>query len=157
MLTKDKRGIRCDRCGLDIVEKFSYFSFDIQEANVINNTISLKPSTVSFDICPRCLEELKAIIIKSYKPYRIVNNRSCPGGIFCDLSGIHMIGTFTCYYICVSSVTVDIKSKPSTQVMDDKYVELWICANTFAQLKNRAEEIQNKESQEWSSQAIQTK
>jgi hypothetical protein len=69
-----------------------------------------------------------------------------------------MIGTFICYYICVSSVNVDIKAKPSTQITDDKYVELWVCTSMFIQLKNRAEEIQNsKESQEWSSQAIQTK
>jgi hypothetical protein len=104
------------------------------------------------------MEDIKATVIKCYKPSRIIENRSCPRGIFCDFSGVHMNGTFTCYYICVSIVTVDINTSPSTKIVDDKYLELWICANAFTKLKDRAAEIQNnKENKEWSSQTIQTK
>ena len=161
MLSPDKRGIVCDRCGMSVLEKFTYFSFDANEVSVINNSMTFlksATSTYSIDICERCMEEIKAIIIKCYKPYRIVDNRSCPRGIFCDLSGVHLSGTFTCYYICVSSVMVDIQGNPITTVKDGKYLELWVSANAFLQLKNRALEIQNsKENREWSSQTIKTK
>ena len=161
MLTSDKRGIICDHCALNVVEKFTYYSFDAKEVIVSNNSMSFSRAIApaySFDICQRCMEEIKTIIIKCYKPSRIADNRSCPKGIFCDLSGIHMFGNFTCYYICVSIVVVDVNMSPSTKVIDDKYLELWVCADAFAQLKNLAAEIQNnKENQEWSSQTVQTK
>ena len=161
MLAADKNGIVCDSCGMNVVEKFTYFSFDAKVATVSNNAISFAHAaapTYSFDICQRCMEEIKATIIRCYKPSRIVDNRSCPQGLFCDLSGVHMNGNFTCYYICVSIVVVDIHSKPSTTVTDDKYLELWVSDDAFAQLKNKAVAVQNnKGNKEWSSQAIQTK
>jgi hypothetical protein len=160
MLTQDKHGINCDRCGMQIVEKFTYYSFDAKEVTVTNNSMSFAHGitpTYSFDICSRCMAELKAIIIKCYKPSRIIDNRSCPNGIFCDLSGILMHGNFTCFYICVSVVAVDINGNPSTQVIDEKYVELWVSNDVFTQLKTKAIEIQNSKDKEWSSQAIQTR
>lgn len=161
MLSTDKRGICCDRCGMSVVEKFTYFSFDAKEVAVTNNSMSFARSAApaySFDICQRCMEEIKAIIIKCYKPSRIIDNKSCPQGIFCDLSSVRMFGNFTCYYICISIVVVDINMSPSTKVTDDKYLELWVCTDAFLQLKNRAAEIQNrKENKEWSSQTLQTK
>lgn len=161
MLTTDKRGIICDRCNMNVVEKFTYYSFDAKEVSVVNNSMSFinsESSAYSFDICQRCMEEMKAIIIKCYKPSRIINNRSCPQGVFCDLSGIHMIGTFTCYYICVSIVIVNIDMNPSANIKDDKYLELWVSTDAFTQLKNRAIEIKtNKDNKTWSAQAIQTK
>jgi hypothetical protein len=160
MLTQDKRGVYCDRCGMQVIEKFTYYSFDAKEVVVTNNSMSFTQGstpTHSFDICSRCMEEIKAIIIRCYKPSRIIDNRSCPNGIFCDLTGTIMRGNFTCFYICVSVVVVNINNNPSVQITDEKYVELWICSDAFAQLKNKAIEIQNKENKEWSSQAIQTK
>lgn len=166
MLSSDKRGIQCDKCGLTVIEKFTYYSFDAQEAVVTNGTISFAAPAgmshmgpmFSFDICSRCMEEYKAIIKRCYKPSRIIDNRSCPNGIFCDFTGVHMRGSFICYYICVSIVVVDINMKPSTRVTDDKFVELWISAEAFEQLLKRAKEIHaNKENKEWSSQSISTK
>jgi hypothetical protein len=160
MLTKDKRGIICDWCGLNVIEKFDYFSFDAKEAIVTNNSIVLSKATDpshSFDICQRCMDEIKDIVIKCYKPSRIIDNKKCPQGITCDLTGIRMNGTFICYYICVSSVSVDINMKPSVNVVDDRYVELWVSKEAFDKLKAKAVEAQNKGSQEWSSQAITTK
>jgi hypothetical protein len=160
MLTKDKRGIICDRCGLTIMERFQYFSFDAKEATVTNNSIAFAQTTDpshSFDICQRCMDEIKAIIIKCYKPSRIIDNKKCPQGITCDLTGIRMGGTFTCYYICVSSVAVDVNAKPPVNIMDGRYVELWVSKEAFDKLKNQALEVKNKGSQEWSSQAITAK
>jgi hypothetical protein len=160
MLTKNKRGIICDHCALTITEKFEYFSFDAKEATVTNNSISFSRTTDpshSFDICQKCMDEIKAIVIKCYKPSRIIDNKKCPQGITCDLTGVRMNGTFTCYYICVSFVSVDINMKPSANVIDDRYVELWVSKEAFDKLKAQAVEAQNKGSQEWSSQAITTK
>jgi hypothetical protein len=47
--------------------------------------------------------------------------------------------------------------KPSVNIMDDKYVELWISKEAFDKLKSQATEVKNKGNQEWSSQAITTK
>ncbi len=160
MLTQDKRGICCDRCGMQVIEKFTYYSFDAKEVTVTNNSMSFARGTTptySFDICSRCMEEIKAIIIRCYKPSRIIDNKSCPNGIFCDLSGTLMRGNFVCFYICVSIVVVNINSSPSTQVTDEKYVELWVCNDIFYALKNKAAEIQSKDNKQWSSQVIQTK
>jgi len=160
MLTKDKRGVCCDRCALTMMERFQYFSFDAKEAVVTNNSIVLSKTAEpshSFDICQRCMDEIKAIIIKCYKPSRIIDNKTCPKGITCDFTGVKMNGTFICYYICVSSVSVDINMKPSVNIMDDKYVELWISKEAFDKLKSQATEVKNKGNQEWSSQAITTK
>jgi hypothetical protein len=157
MLTKDKRGILCDRCSLTVLEKFEYFSFDAKEATVTNNSISFSRATDpshSFDVCQRCMDEIKTIIIKCYKPSRIIDNKKCPQGITCDLTGVRMNGTFICYYVCVASVRVDINAQPSVNVMDDKYVELWISKEAFDKLKSQAAETKNKGNQEWSSQAI---
>jgi hypothetical protein len=163
MLSKDKKGIICDRCAMGVTAKFTYYSFDAQEVNVNNNSMVIAQATNpmtpgwSFDICQRCMEEIKAIIIKCYKPSRIIDNRSCPNGITCDLTGIRMNRDFVCYYIVVSIVNVDLNAKPSTKVVDDKYLELWVCKEAFEQLRSKALEIKNnKENKEWSAQSILT-
>jgi hypothetical protein len=159
MLTKNRRGVICDRCGLQSDEKFTYYSFDAKEVIVANNSMSFTRTPIhSFDICSRCIEELKTIIIKCYKPSRIINNTRCPQGITCDLSGVRMNNNFVCYQIIVAIVNVNVNSNPSSNVVDAEYLELWVSVDIFAQLKNRATEIKNnKENQQWSSQAIQTK
>jgi hypothetical protein len=97
------------------------------------------------------MNEIKNAIIKNYKPYRIINDRSCPGGIFCDLSGQHMSGNFICYYVCISIVAVNVNTTPSVTVKDDKYLELWISTNAFSELNDCATKIQsNKENKQWS-------
>jgi hypothetical protein len=97
------------------------------------------------------MDEIKDAIIKNYKPYRIIDNRSCPSGIFCDLSGQHMNGNFICYHICISIVAVNVSITPSVVVKDDKYLELWVGASAFTELKDRALKIQsNKENKQWS-------
>jgi hypothetical protein len=158
MLLSTKNGIRCDKCGLGIAEKFTYYSFDIKEVVVTNNSMSFgRDITYSFDICQRCMEEIKATVIKCYKPTRIINNKSCPTGIFCDFTSTHMHNNFICYYICVSIIAVNMNQKPCSTVMDDKYLELWICKEAFEQLRNKTIEIQNnKENQEWSSKSVKT-
>ena len=157
MLLPAKNGLCCDRCGLTVIDRFTYYSFDAQEVSVHSNTMSLSNPTSSFDICQRCMEELKTIIIKHYKPYRIINNKSCPQGIFCDLTSTRLAGNFTCYYISVSVVVVDVNARPSANVTDDKYLELWVCKDAFDQLKNKAAEIQkNKDNKEWSSKSTLT-
>jgi len=159
MLTQDKRGICCDKCAMTVTEKFTYYSLDAKEVTVTNSTMVIAAAVAySFDICDRCMEEIKSTIIKCYKPSRIIDNKNCPQGICCDLTGIRMNGIFTCYYVCVSIVNVDVKGQPSAKVVDDKYLELWVCSEAFARLKSRALEVQNsKENQEWSAQAVQPK
>lgn len=157
MLSADKRGIICDRCAMNIKEKFTYFSFDIDEISVSNNIMNVKNTVVlSLDICPKCFDDFKNSVIKNYKPYRIVDNRSCPNGIFCDLSGAHMYGTFTCYHITVSYISVDVNA--SVNVIDDEYVELYVSDSVFASLRDKSEEIKkNKDAHIWSSETMQAK
>ena len=159
MLLADKRGIICDHCSMSVIEKFIYFSFDLQELVVRNNIVpALKTTAVpifSFDICQHCMEDFKAIILKCYKPTRILPNRSCPQGIFCDLTGNHMHGNFTCYCVNVSEVSVNISLTPTATVTDHNYLELWIGSDAFEQLKTRAIDLRkNKEALVWSSSSI---
>lgn len=156
MLLSTKNGIVCDACGMGVIEKFTYYSFDLQEVIVKNSVVpALQNVTIpifSFDICQHCMENIKATIIKCYRPTRITPGRQCPQGIFCDLTGRHLSGDFTCYNACVSIVAVDTNLTPAAKVMDPKYLELWISDTAFEQLKARAIELRkNKENQTWSS------
>ena len=154
MLLTNKNGVRCDRCGMSIVEKFVYFSFDMQELTVKNNKLpTLKNTAVpifSLDICEHCMEDFKATILKCYRPTRILPG-SCPQGIFCDLTGSHLNGNFACYHVNVSEVSVDISLTPTARVTDRDYLELWVSNEAFEQLRARAIDLRKNEAQTWSS------
>ena len=121
-------GIRCDRCGSEHYDKFTYYSIDCCKVQVSNNIIpqqseNLKPD-IDFDICDQCLAHFKNQIIKHSRYLRL--------GIVCDLCGIKMAGTYIYYFARVAKVIVHAGND---NIVDHHFSELNLCVSEVESLK----------------------
>ena len=152
MLRKDKLGITCDHCGIVMLQEFRYYSLDVFLLAVTNNILPTLPKpgdtcTFSFDFCQACIDKVKNAIKTHYKPTQITPMRAMPGGIYCDLTGVQMIGTYDLLYVIASDVSVKI---PDIAVNDNRYIEFNMCSAVFERIKAQAIKLRTSEAQQWS-------
>jgi len=156
MLLSNHEGCRCDRCGISVTKVFIYYSLDLQEIHATSNMLpqlNYRATPVfSFDFCQGCMEEIKGLVLKHYKPTPTTPGRVYPKGLFCDLSGTHLLGNFTVYFCNITQIDVALDRTPPMKILDNRHLELWICPAVFEQMKNRAVELHTiPEQTEWSS------
>ena len=121
----------------------------------------------SLDVCTTCWEKFKPKIIQHYSTIMSPTRRA-PMGITCELSGKKLLGTFMYYHIAATKVSVSMKGqanicvncqtkthddKPCTKcggknfvrpahvTTDERFVELNVSEEVFAELRTTAENI----------------
>jgi len=115
MQLQDKSGIICDRCGKSYHTTFTYYSFDFRELLFKDGYLQqLDPHSkpvLSIDICSSCIDAIKKLVIKNYKPSKKIRNRYT-AGICCDMTGliIKPTGTQSIYHCMITKADVDIPS-----------------------------------------------
>lgn len=179
MLLDKKDGISCDICGAIYTNDFTYYSYDLRKTQVIDNTMNRinykKHPDLSIDICQPCHTKFTDLIKKYYRPTPCLPDRRYNQGIYCELTGTHMKGTYSFYHVNVTNATVTMSHKPyvctdcnkaikdenkecpscgglnfakSADVKsDDRYLEFWICEVAFTHLKPK----KRQGAGEWSS------
>jgi len=180
MLLPTNDGVRCDRCGGTEKQDFTYYSYDFRELKV-RITILPKPNlrqpaTFSLDICPKCMNEIGELIKKKYKPFPMTQDRRCPKGIFCDLTGtkisagiiyhcniikidVHTSGMATTCEKCAKPTKTPNQpcscghnsySKSASTNIDEHWLELLLDEQTYEQFKKRAVKLRSSEASQWS-------
>ena len=152
MLRSDKLGVCCDYCGMALLTEFRYYSLDVFLLSITNNILPRLPRpgntcTFSFDFCAGCLEKIKNAIKTHYKPTPLTQLRELPSGVFCDLTGEHLSGTFELYYTIISDISVKI---PDVITNDDRYLEFNMSSTVFNRIKEKAVQCRTSEAQKWS-------
>ena len=111
--TKD--GIKCDGCGLQFNEDFTYYSIDFRSAkSKFGQHLSLRdldssPMVDTFDYCSLCYEKLQEKIVE-------INQKTSQktGSRYCDLSGQDLMLLKNYYYATVTGATVKQTGVPFT-------------------------------------------
>jgi len=186
MLLTEQDGIRCDRCHKAYKQDFTYYSYDYQEISVMNGMLpqfnyNAQPM-FSMDICTSCMDDIATIVKEKHKPTDMKEGRRCPKGIFCDLTGNVMKGTFQFILCVISKVQVQLSgrkpvcnkckqhiekpespcpkrsgtefTKLADTLVEDRFLELWLSYEAYEQLKERAIELRkNPEASKWSTTA----
>jgi len=171
MQTKDKTGIICDFCALMNREEFLYYSLDFKKVEIFNDSytgleyILRLPTHLSYDICSICFDEIKINVIN--------NNANIQRGIFCELSGVLLHGTFIYYYCLVSKVDVKLSGQtsfcvecksiasdktqkckkcgcakfitPAKVAADKRFFEFSLCQTELVKFKDKFEAVKLKE------------
>lgn len=129
MQLKDKSGICCDGCGLNLKSDFTYYSFDYKQVMVVSSRVPSLDllndmrSTHSLDFCPACYDKTKHRVITNYA--RMMDKVKSHA---CELTGKVLTGNYTFYYCIVAEVIVRmtgqanicIKCKTSTMTTDQQ-------------------------------------
>jgi hypothetical protein len=72
MMTSDRQGLLCDKCGKELRRKFVYYSVEFTKVGVDADVKQVGPVDVdkkylNLDICEGCYEDLKAICLAVIK------------------------------------------------------------------------------------------
>lgn len=158
MLAPSKNGIICDKCGKQYNSIFIYYSFDFNKYYITNNTlpriIYTQQSEISLDICDPCFSEISQIVIKNYKPTKptsIGGVTTYQGGMYCELTNKHMIGTYEAYLCNISKINVDVKNK--NKFIEKRFLELWIHPDTLKQFVQKAESVRSQTKNQWTTES----
>lgn len=110
---ESKRGIRCDKCHLILIEKFVYYSYDLIETHVYNNMapselrINRNNKVHSLDLCENCHKEFtKRVLINN----TIFQNKKRRGRADCELTG-QAIADGQAFIVFITSIDVNLVSK----------------------------------------------
>ena len=121
--------IKCDKCSMEMSDEYTYYSFDVYKVDIYNNNkpelsqiIDDQLKVCSKDICTLCADEIFKLVIqnneKEIKSKRIKRNYDA-----CEITGEHMIGNYSYYYIVVDKVKVNVRSRiidPSKRFVEFK-------------------------------------
>ncbi len=142
MQLNDKSGIKCDLCGIEQRQPFTYYSIDFIAACL---TPPMPPSLQlastgkicsSLDCCTDCYHKLTELVKTHYHPLK--------DGFTCDLTGAKIIGKASYYYANCAMVQV---AQSATEI-NDRILELTITLAAYRRLINTAK--LNKENNAWS-------
>lgn len=139
MLLSTGDGIRCDRCGLEHRDEFTYYSYDAKELTLQQGKLPTDRRRLktkhSFDICTSCMAHYAGLIRKFYKYLK--------SGIACDHCGKIQKPTDKIWFIQVTEVKV-----AESQSVDPDFVELCLCEPEIETLK--ASKLKQAAKQSWS-------
>jgi hypothetical protein len=176
MLLPDKEGIICDVCTTTYRDDFTYYSYDFRTIKVhqdaMQQIVLKSPPEKSVDVCSGCHENFKKVILKNYKPSPSDQGRIYKSGIYCDLSGAQMKGSYTFKHCNISEAIVAMSHKPyicagckkpvkdknkecpNCQGTDfgkiadvkktDRAIELWVCEKAYQALIDKVDKNQSK-------------
>ncbi len=108
--------IKCDQCGMEMHEEFTYYSFDVRKINIFNNIrpevyqILDEPILYSKDICSLCANDVFNRVI-TINGKEIRKTRSIRPYDVCEITGEHMVGSYFYYYVTVDKVDVNVRLK----------------------------------------------
>ena len=116
MKTSDNKGIICDKCGMSIIDEFTYYSFDVRIVRIFNNSkreiddILTEPINYSKDICEGCGQSIFDTVIKiNAKETKATRQRR--NYDFCEITGRHLTGNYIYNYITVDKVSVVVAKR----------------------------------------------
>lgn len=163
-------GIKCDLCGADHEQDFTYYSLDFKDVKVQDgrHVAAMKTLPVSFsiDACVKCLKDLADAVGAHYAPTR--------DGVNCDLCGRQMRGSFSYHYCNISEATVRMSAgavecgrcrapavgtpkqckcgaqtfvKVAGVTVNDTYLQVAICQRDYETISTTAAEIRQRASQ----------
>lgn len=153
--TKD--GIACDVCGMSCRHDFTYYSYDFRPVEVHGNVrpsldqILIQPVTFSLDVCPACFDKHKKITIANYQKVLSPKRRQVVG-VYCDLTGRLLVGSYNYYHLAITKVDVRATQKPAQVRTDERHVELNVTEDMYKQLTENAGKVRQVAG-EWSTKS----
>lgn len=106
------RGVRCDLTGIEMMDKFEYYSLIGKMVTVdLSKKVITQDTTASLDLdlSEKAYNEIYAAVKQN------VGN-AVPGTIKCDVSGKAMTGVFEYWTVSISQIKVDISLDPAMKV-----------------------------------------
>lgn len=110
MLLPSKDGVLCDFCKTSYKDIFSYYSINILEFKVNQNSRGIPNNPkLDRDMCCNCYDKLIENVKQFIGPYK-------PGHIKCDLSKNYKTGTFSYYIANFDKVSVNKSLQPPVDI-----------------------------------------
>lgn len=174
-------GYACDRCWVSHKGDFTYYSANAYLGRAIDNrvpSLGRGDPTFSFDFCEACDEENRTLVVAHYKPTKRNQDGTYPAGIYCDITGKHMTGSFTIIHAVMDKVVVRMSGaypactkcgipaadqtaackcgnttyqRRASVDVDKRNYEFTVCEEAYLAWRNRALLLrQNPETTKWS-------
>lgn len=124
MRLKTGNGIKCDLCESEHADKFTYYSYSVQECHVVRNEVGARwiKKKKEYDICQSCYDLHCDTVVKHYKPTR--------SGLNCDMCGKHMNGNFIFYRCKIDKIIVDLDNDINDVLNDELSIDCCNCIQT---------------------------